>query len=98
MIAALLHIETIGTTEDEIRYLNSERSSVEFLSDRYKARYGKYLMPNDESKLHTPGEIRSVILDRLEEVRRMTRKQASVLVIVAAVAAILAAALFDLGL
>ena len=98
MTAALLHIRTIGTLEDEIKYLNSERSAVEFVSGRYKSRFGKYGVNIDEGKLHTPDGIRAIILHRLEEAKKRARKQASILVVVAAVTAILAVFLLDLGL
>ena len=87
-LSAILHITKIGGIDDEIRYLDSESSIVEFIpSDRYNARYGKYHI--DTSKMRNLGEIRSATLRELIEVKRRTRKWVCFLIIVGAVAAIL---------
>jgi hypothetical protein len=91
VVSAILHVKKIGGIDDEIRYLDSESSRIEFLppDTRYNARYGKYHI--DTSKMRNPGEMRSATLDKLIEVKEgRTRNWVCFLIFVGGVATVLA--------
>jgi hypothetical protein len=107
MWAALARINGIGPIEDEIAFLNSWHVNEKLLlPEDYSRRFAKYGVHLDSSLIPATqiGRIsgldwaRSVSLRRLRTVGAEKRKLASRLVKTAAIAAVLAPILFELGL
>ncbi len=107
MWAALIHINGIGPIDDEVDFLNSWHSNVELVSvEDYNRRFAKYGVHLDVSsvpdtpsgRMEGPAWARSVTLNKLTIVKAEKRRCASRLVKIAAIAAVVAALLFELGL